>query len=237
MEFTFGIVTDGSVPARVQLVIDAIRRQNIPDYEIIVVGGNPLPDVRHIPHDENVGIPMWLAYKKNRITEAASFERIVYLHDYVVPTPGWYEGFKKYGDDWHACMTPIMNVDGSRFRDWTLDPSAACTPNCILPYNVTDLSRFMYFSGAYWVAKRALMQECPLCEEITSQVGCRGEDIAWTRTVTLRYPLSLNPYSLMHLLKRKDIVLGPAEDATILRLRQQMDRPAFRPENTDLVFP
>ena len=56
MNFTFGIITydDG---ARTQLAVRSILRENIPDCQIIVVGGeNHYNDQRitHIPFDESI---------------------------------------------------------------------------------------------------------------------------------------------------------------------------------------
>ena len=49
MNFTFGIITELGVWDG---VIESIVSQNIPNYEIIVVGGkSPSSNVKHIPFD------------------------------------------------------------------------------------------------------------------------------------------------------------------------------------------
>ena len=226
MKFTFGIITDGSCPGRVRDIMVSIRRERVPG-ETIVVGGKPIGSAIHIPFDENAGPPAWLARKKNLITHTARCERIVYLHDYVALKPGWYDGFRRFGDDWLACMTPIKNADGSRFRAWCLDQNAIGNTDCLLPYDVQDLSYYQYFSGAYWVAKRELMQKFPLDESLSGPPS-RGEDVIWSRHVSENgYKFHLNTFSSVRLLKYKDPVLGPASPAMIDHLRTA--KPKRRP--------
>ena len=38
MEFTFGIITSGAEDDSINQIIDSIEKQNIPTYEIIIVG-------------------------------------------------------------------------------------------------------------------------------------------------------------------------------------------------------
>ena len=79
MNFTFGIITELGVWDG---VIESIVSQNIPNYEIIVVGGkSPSSNVKHIPFDETYKKD-WITRKKNIITSEARYTNIVYMHDY-----------------------------------------------------------------------------------------------------------------------------------------------------------
>ena len=40
MEFTFGIITSGAEDDSINQIIDSIEKQNIPTYEIIIVGNS-----------------------------------------------------------------------------------------------------------------------------------------------------------------------------------------------------
>lgn len=226
MDFTFGIVTDGSCRDRIGTMIESIRHE-VPTHEIIVVGGDPIAGTIHIPHDESAGIPMWLAYKKNRITATAKYDSIVYMHDYIALEPGWYRGFVEFGNDWLLCMTPILDITGERYRDWVLDPSAANTRDCLLPYDVIDLSYYMYFSGAYWVAKKSVMQQFPLDESLDDSVGQRGEDIIWSRSLNTNHPFTINPLSKVKLLKPNERVYGFATPEIVAHLRTHPKRPVL----------
>ncbi len=220
MKFTFGIITSPESQEYLQQIVDSISDQNIsPDnFEILIVGGKDAyqdDNMTVIPFDHTTK-RMWITRQKNIITERAKYENVVYFHDYVILNPGWYQGFLKYGNDFQACMTPIDNIDGSRFRDWTLCP-AFCEPifghwdgnrstnGYLLPYDDERWTTYMYFSGAYWVAKKDLMQKFPLDE--TRGWG-DSEDIEWSQRVAKEYKFQFNPYSSVKLLKPKDPVFS-----------------------------
>ena len=140
-EWTFGIITDGSQPNRVLTIIDSIHKEKIPEYEIIIVGGEcPLelnPDTKnrlsggaltkdneefvyqHIPFDESIK-KAWITRKKNLIAQHALFNNLCIMHDYVALEPGWYQGCEEFGYDWYTCMHRVLNKDGARYRDWCM---------------------------------------------------------------------------------------------------------------------
>jgi hypothetical protein len=222
VRFTFGIITTSGNETRVQKVLDSISNQSGFDplhggndcYEVIVVGGDTAykeDNYTIIPFDESKK-PMWITRKKNIITENAKYENVVYFHDYVSLVPGWYEGFKKFGNDFDICMTPILNADGSRFRDWTLYPDDLYHAfgnwkkhNCLLPYDIKHLSKYMYISGAYWIAKKDVMQKFPLNESLG---WGEGEDFEWSWQVRKEYDFSINTNSMVKLLKFKDPIFS-----------------------------
>lgn len=224
MKFTFGIISDGSDAAieRLGVIIGAIEHEEIPDYEIIVVGNCDMPhrrNLRILPFDETKK-RMWITRKKNLITEEARFDNIVYMHDYIKPEPGWYSGWVEFGIDYKACMNPIRTADGRRFRDWATSPDdeaqaimrKAGGGGCyLLPYSETRMSKMMYFSGAYWVAKKDVMKEFPLDE---TRVWQQAEDIEWSARIRKKYDFSLNTNSTVSIYgKDKDPIFKkiPAE--------------------------
>ena len=220
MNLTFGIVTGGTEDARVNAIIDSIEDQKIPEYEVIVSGPSKVSrahttvydfDVTQRPHP-------WITAQKNQVTLHARYENVVYMHDYIVLEPGWYEGQLTAGPDFVVRMDKMLNADGARFRDWTLDPFEAkiCGHACLLPYDVTDLSRFMYISGSYWVAKRAVMVGFPQHEGL--YWGC-AEDLEWSSRVRQQYVFDMNVNSSVRLLKQKSPVFGPAHNGHIQALR------------------
>lgn len=235
IQFTFGIITDAQDEINEYLpqAVQSIRDLNIPEYEIIIVGQReniikhenlkPNDKLKIIDFREDIK-PKWITAKKNLITSHAKYENIVYMHDYIKFDINWYEGFKQYGDDFKACMTQIKNEDGARYRDWVLFPYFACTPYSIspearklwrfanihnnesmIPYEETRLTKFQYFSGAYWVAKKDVMNEFKLDE---SKVWGEGEDVLWSFQVSSKYNLSINALSTVHLLKWKQDAFG-----------------------------
>lgn len=122
IEFTFGIITDGSCDNNIEKIIDSIESNNIPKYEIIIVGNSKI--IRNntfiYEFDETQKDRCWITRKKNIIAENAKYDNIVILHDYVKITPNWYHGFLKYGNNFKICCSKIINKNGVRFRDLIL---------------------------------------------------------------------------------------------------------------------
>lgn len=217
MEFTFGIVTGGENKGRINEIIDSIEFLKIPNYEIIIVGGNPheRKNTRHIRFNEDLG-PARLAEKKNIITENANFENVVYLHDYISFSPDWYTEFIKFGNNFDVCMNQILNNDGTRYRDWCLWCDDAGnyvkSPNYLIPYNMCHLSGMMYISGAYWVAKKKFMLENPLNNKLKSN---QGEDVEWSIRARGTTDFKMNSNSKVNMLKFKNRVFNEITQSEI----------------------
>ena len=184
MDFTFGIITLGDAKDRVDKIIDSIISQNIPNFEIIIVGGEneheDIECVKHFDFDESIK-KGWITAKKNLITAKSSYENIVYLHDYFVLEDGWYEGFLEFGDDWDVCMNILIGSDGNRYIDWIsiADPQIAASgyrDGRLVPYDYNKTNT-MYVSGGYWVAKKDFMFENPLEEK---RAWGESEDYEWS---------------------------------------------------------
>jgi len=225
MKFTFGIITAGTSDESLNLVIDSIERQNIPEYQILIVGNSQVSrkNTFIIPFDESIK-PGWITRKKNIVTINARYENVVYTHDYVVFEDDWYEGFLKFGDDFKICMNKFVNPDYSRFRDWVIWPhndnfmDSIVLPNreCLIPYDMTHLSKYQYISGTYWIAKKQVMEDHPLDDNL---LHCQGEDVEWSKRVRYKYDFSMNPYSTVKSLKFKDPAFNVAGEETIQKLR------------------
>ena len=207
MKFTFGIVT-GKNSIFIQKCIESIYSLRIPEFEIVVVGNNlPFddPKIKFIQYND-IYPQGDISIKKNLITDIANFTNIVYLHDYIQFDSNWYSGFLKYGEDFDLCMTKIFNVDGlTRYRDWTLwayDGEPILKNNhYLIPYEMSHLTKLMYFSGAYWVGKKDFMLENRL--DNTLPWG-HGEDVEWSKRVRQKTTFKMNQYSAVKLLKYKD---------------------------------
>lgn len=224
MKFTFGIIT---VNGNLQQVIESIEKQKIDNFEIIIVGGPNQynkPYIKHIEFNENIK-PSWISKKKNIITDNASYDNIVYMHDYIKLDDGWYDGFKDFGNDWDICMTKIFDNDGTRYRDWTLwqdDIKNIYEPNnrLLLPYNIHHLSKMMYISGAYWVAKKIIMEKFRINEGLT---WGQGEDVEWSIRVREYHNFHINEKSSVSLVKYKGGVSNLTSDNDIIILNNLRD--------------
>ena len=218
MNFTFGIVSNGQDYGHLNRCIESICNQKIKKYEIIIVGNlntDKILDknnIKFIDFDEKIK-PGWITRKKNMITENSIYENIVYMHDYLELHNNWYRGYKKFGNDFEIAMNKMINPNNSRYRDWTLWPHNECFVDeiisdnaCLLPYNVSNLSKYMYISGAYWVAKKSVMQEYPLNENLT---WGEGEDVEWSKRVRDKFIFKMNKYSKTKLQKHKNPQFKP----------------------------
>lgn len=205
MNFTFGIITNGS--NLISGVIDSIRSLKINNYEILIVGNchkEISSDITYIQYTD-ISESGDISTKKNIITEKSRYENIVYLHDYVALNEDWYYGFLKYGNNFDVCMTKIINLDGSRYRDWCLwcdDANKYVSKNhYLIPYDITNLSSMMYISGAYFIAKKAFMLKNPLCDRLK---WGQGEDVEWSMRARLSTNFAINTNSSARLLKYKE---------------------------------
>ena len=214
MQFSFGIITSSKSSFHLKKVIKSILKQNIHEdsFEIIVIGNQSKVSsekIRCIEFDESIK-PGWITKKKNIITKNSNFENIVFIHDYLALSNDWYKGFLKFGNGFDICMNKILNYDSTRFRDWTLwtenDNKLDQTlskrgSETLIPYNVQHLSKFMYISGAYWVAKKRVMEKFPFNVDLT---WGEGEDVEWFKRIREEHDFTFNPYSTTKLLKYKD---------------------------------
>lgn len=205
MDFTFGIITSGNNDDMINRIIDSIISEQIPNYEIIIVGYSNINrkyvSVVSFNENEKRG---WITKKKNMITNLAKYDNIVYLHDYIKLNTGWYNGQLLTGDDFKVRMDMIINYDGTRFRDWVIWPhngnmmDEIIGRNCLIPYNMTHLSKYQYISGSYWVAKRDIMLEFPLDESLS---WGQGEDVLWSTQFREKYEFTINVNSSVFIMK------------------------------------
>jgi hypothetical protein len=211
MDFSFGIVTDGKNVENIKSIIDSINDLHIKNYEIIIVGGDNVYNnayVRHIPFVDNTRSGE-ISKKKNIITIQSKYENIVYIHDYICFLKDWYSGFIEFGNDFEVCMTKIFNLDNSRYRDWCLWLDDArnyvAYNNHLIPYHFTHLSKLMYISGAYWIAKKDFMLKNMLNEKLS---WGQGEDVEWSIRARQTTDFKINTLSGVKLLKYKDRIFN-----------------------------
>jgi len=220
MNFTFGIITDGNNDNYINIIIDSIKNNSIPNYEIIIVGNTKIinPEILIFPFDETIKTG-WITKKKNIIATHAKYENIVLLHDYIKLNNNWYEGFLEYGDNFDWCITKILNINNNRYRDYTLFPykvdylnidfspvdiSDYFKDNCLLPYdfeNNIKTNKYMYISGAYYVIKKNIALLYPLDEKL---VHGGGEDVELSKRLHNNgIIIKCNRFSSVTLLKYK----------------------------------
>ena len=222
MDFTFGIITLGDSDNYINAIIDSIYKNNIPNFEIIIVGNTKTTNTNkiqiiHFNENEKAG---WITRKKNIIVQQAKYENVVLLHDYITLGENWYEGFLQFGNDFDFCVNKIINKNGNRYRDYTLFPykvdylnidySPGCdidpyfNNNCLLPYDFINnirTNKYMYISGGYYVIKKHIASKHLLDENL---VWNRGEDVEYSKRLHNNgIIIKCNKFSSVHFLKYK----------------------------------
>jgi hypothetical protein len=186
---SFIVVTGGSNEETLDKIIDSIEVQNIPEYEIIVIGGHTLALERknlvHIPFDESVTPKAWLTRKKNTGVLASKYDILVIMHDYMVFDENWYSEFEKFGLDWDICVhqslafDPRGEVDFVRGNGWRLGPIPQYPefPWAMqVPYDIDQLTSYMGINGSYWCCKKSVMLDEMLDE---SKLAGEDDDTEW----------------------------------------------------------
>ena len=208
MEFTFGIITSGTNDHYLNQIVQSIYSQNIPKYEIIIVGKTSISGnhIRIIDFDESIKSG-WITKKKNIIIQEAKYENVVLMHDYIKLNDDWYSGFIKYGNDFEICITKIYTINNRRFRDYTFWPAELPAPFCdsaLLPYDYKPnihINKLLYISGSYFIIKKHIAIRYPLNENLCWGMG---EDVELCQRLTDNGILiQCNSNSSVQILKEK----------------------------------
>jgi hypothetical protein len=217
-KWSFCFISVGESPY-LQTAIDSVRAYGPEDSEIIVIGGDIIPNNIDIwkKFDETIKAG-WITKKKNLAACLASNDNLCMAHDYVALEPGWYDGVKEFGENWLTCMHRVLQKDGTRYRDWLcvfndswmnppidnrLPPTT--DPARHLSYTNNTWGRWMNLSGTYFCVKKKILQECPLNEERCQN---QGEDVEMSRRLYKKYGQSaftMNTLSSVRILKDKEI--------------------------------
>lgn len=177
--------------------------------------------------------PGHISKKKNDMTKESKYENIVFSHDYYTYAEDWYDGYLRYGNNFDVCCNRVIDQDGDRYMDWMIWPdngseidsivSNGITDGyegreCLIPYDIRHLSKYMYVQGSYWVAKKEIMLKFPINEY---KLWAMGEDVEWS--MRYRYygnQFSINSKSTCILLKNKKSVFIECSSKTVEKLKQ-----------------
>lgn len=200
IQWTFGIITGYQDIDRLSEILDNIHSLQIPEYEVLVVGGGRGDyshfdeNVKFIDFDESIK-PLWITKKKNLICEISQFENIVLMHDYHVFDKDWYEKFKEFGTDWDICSCPQYLINGKRNpMDWSLWDKPDHGRAWGIEYDDWSQTQYMYISGGFFIVKKHVVLQEPLDE-------LRGwneeEDVEWSLRVRDKYVMKCNGKSVV----------------------------------------
>lgn len=182
--------------------------------------------------EEGGWFPGHITKKKNVMAKLSKYENIVFSHDYYTYDEDWYDGYLRFGNDFKVCCNRVFTIEGDRYLDWMVWPfngnkldtivssgvdNGHSGRECLIPYDVTHLSKYMYVQGSYWVSKKEVMMKFPLDE---NKVWGEGEDVQWSM-IYRNYPgnyFSINQRSTCRLLKPKKTIYKECSPETKLKL-------------------
>jgi len=205
MNFSFCIITDGSIAAkeRIKLTIQTIESLNIPNYEILCIGGQDgfedikSPNFKKFAFDETIK-PAWITKKKNEIVKLTKYENLVLFHDYFVFKQDWYTGYKILDEKnvkWDIACNPILMINNARdYTDWVTWDHPEHGRQKSISYNNWSMTEHQYISGGYFLVKKQFMIDNPFNEEL---VANQEEDVEWSLRVRNKATIICNSLSIV----------------------------------------
>ncbi len=166
MDISFIIITNGIKSEELLLQVKSITSQNIPNYEIIIVGKTnhkfDLPQISFIEDSYNADRGS-LGGLRNKACEVAKYNNLVISDDDMLFTKDWYVNLLK-SSDFEILTTCIRNPDGTRFWD------NACYMSPVhghinLNYNEEDDYKYMS-GGQSWLIKKSVWEKVKWDEEL-----------------------------------------------------------------------
>jgi hypothetical protein len=209
---SFIITTSGEDDTNCSIVVNSIIAENIPEYEIIIMGGESTtitgPNIKHIPFNEHQFDDItiwgfkgrWISRKINLAVKASKYDIVVISRDYIKLLPGWYQGFNEYGTDWDICLHQDLLFTGVRGINWRIDKYPGLPRWCMIPYDLDNFTQYMIMPGGHWVAKKEVMLKYPINENL---LWGMQEDTEWTRRVITTCKIKCNPACRVQYIKPK----------------------------------
>lgn len=196
--WTFGMVTNGVRLDFIKRSIESIRKLDVPKYEIIVCGFYPEKldkDIKYIEFKERDD-KGWITKKKNMIAQVSKYSNLCIFHDRIVFNKNWYEGMKKYGNNFEVLSCTQTLPNSARAGDWLTTGISNSNPGYmykIEELDYKDWDRYAYISGQLVMIKKYVWEEEPWNETLYWQ---EGEDIEYSLRLTdRRYIPRFNPFS------------------------------------------
>ena len=191
MSFTFGILTKDN-EENIKVIIESIIFQNIPDFEIIVVGNIKTKfEKTTIIYNEEIENKNWRTKKKNIIIEKGCKDFTILMKDYIKLEKHWYKNLKSFLEENQNCeivMNRIETLRGQRHIDWVWN-----NPNLKQGRNVGYSKmehKNMFVPGSFLFAKTKILKEIKFNEKL---VGLNKEtDVEWSKRAFKKYKYTMN---------------------------------------------
>lgn len=169
-KWTFGMITKGERDSWIEEIIQAIHKQRIPHYEIIVCGtyrDRKEKNFKYIPFNKRDDRG-WITKKKNLIAKVAKYENLCFIHDRIVLDEAWFKGMRKYGNCFELlCNSQVLREEEIRAGDWlTYGNNKLGMPFGISLLDYNDWDEYIYMSGQLSIWKKSIWEKCPWNETL-----------------------------------------------------------------------
>ncbi len=194
-KWSFGIITNGQRDDWLESIITSIKKQKIPQYEIIVCGKyRKRPEKNFVYIDFNERSDQgWITKKKNLIAEKAQFENLCLIHDRLIFNSNWYKGMKKYGNAFEILGCIQEEKTGARAGDWVTFGGPIHKLYKIATLDYKEWDYYMYLSGQMVIIKKSMFEKV-LLDETRYWVNLEDVDFSF-RTRDAGFIIRFNPYS------------------------------------------
>ena len=170
LDISFIIVTNGNRDELLHTVIQGIKSQDIPNYEIIIVGYSKInqanySNVNYIEERELAEKGL-LGAMRTVACERANYDNLVISDDDMIVSSNWYKTLKQSGD-FDILTSQVRNPDGTRFWDHTCFRSPKYG-HVVLEKDEYD-EKYMYMSGGQsWIMKKYVFEKCKWNESFST---------------------------------------------------------------------
>lgn len=190
-KWSFGIITNGTKNDQVDVLIQSIIRQHIPQYEIVICGPyentqaySQVTVLSDVAIHDDIRAP--ISAKKNKIIQAATYNNLCIFHDRFYLPNDWFVRFQQYGNYFDFLNLPTVDDCGRRFRvDWMTfcDPITRISTMFNRPLRYSQWSSQLIIQGGIILGKKHLMLNNLLDERL---YWGELEDMHFSKMVSLQ---------------------------------------------------
>jgi glycosyltransferase involved in cell wall biosynthesis/Flp pilus assembly protein TadD/GT2 family glycosyltransferase len=188
---SFVIITAGQRPELLEVVMQSIRAQGIPNYEILVVGCHcDAPGLHYIPA-EQAARGHRLGEMRNRGMDAARYDTIVLLDDDCLLARDWYTAFLAGPQDFDILTMQVRVPDGTRYWDHVRTGTANGDQQMLLD---EEADPQVYATGGATILRAAVAAAIRWDDAMIL-----GEDVDYSRRCQAHgYTITHNPRCLVY---------------------------------------
>ena len=147
--YSFCITAGGQRPKKLERLLESIRNQRIPQFEMIVAGlFESRSDITYVPMEAAARAGQ-LTVLRNAAAARSRHAHLVFVDDDIIFQPGWFLALQPHADDHDLFACRLLNLDGTRHWDW--NTFGGPRGHVLLDYHTTD--DHLYITGGMGIMK------------------------------------------------------------------------------------